>query len=209
MDRGNPMPHTHDTLADTNQGMAKGTLANQNNVNTPGNQGAKITINNAQILTNDGTTNRLLITPTQAKLSQAGVDVTTGTDQQMIWNTNNDIFKIISKIPMSVTFTSNASGTTSVDVNQTIPHKLNYIPAIQAYIILDTGLGFTVGSPHLPNPAIPMVTGFSGTFGLLFMAQVTVDATNLYFDVVYIPNKNTAGTFTCSAMVYILQETFN
>lgn len=120
-------------------------------------------------------------------VAQQGVDVRQATDAQMIFNSNNDIFKIV------------LSGTATLSVmngdtqgNATVAHNLGYAPVYLAY------LG---GTQIIQLPAFSFFAGV----GISVIWAATVDANNIYFEVA-----NFMGTFTATTWdikYYLLQET--
>lgn len=102
------------------------------------------------------------------RISQDGVDVKTGTNDQMVLTSKYSIFK----------GSIQGSGTTSVELDGTpsvitIPHGLGYIPMVQAMFSDPDGFYW-----NTTNYILMPVASFDGTTE--FLARVTADTTNVY-----------------------------
>ncbi len=176
--------------------------------------GGNIRQNRQNIVVFDDTTNRVLIGyNTQLQLwglfvSKPGIDVLTATADQLIFNSNQDTFKIVKIVPISLTYahTSPAS-----EYHQTsVAHGLSYVPAFLAFNTIDPGLitwwGLSPAVASRPNPSL--LPGSAGGFAVFVcFAEVTVDATKVYLSVQTGGFEPTA-TYVFSATAYLLQETF-
>lgn len=147
-------------------------------------------------------------TPSQRGLyvSQDGVDVTTASDNQLIFNTSQDIFKIaVPPITVPLTLTLATSGV-SFGLNE-VAHNLPYIPAYLAFITLDSQFEplLSISATNGPNPYI--VFGDSpSTLIPELIAQVGVDDTNITFTLQTTVH-GSPSVVNNFAKVYLLQET--
>lgn len=137
------------------------------------------------------------------KVSQSGYDVGSATDAQLIFNSNQNVFKIVKIMPLSLDIP--LSGGSGSFGSTTQAHGLIGTPAHQAFITVDPFLAaFGSGTTNGPNPTV--INAISGTSVVtIATSQVTVDATNVIFTA-YV---GVIGSLTLhfSAKVYILQET--
>lgn len=172
--------------------------------------GGNITQNQQNIIVFDDTTNRVLIgyqTVLQQWglfVSQPGVDVTMANADQLIFNSEQDTFKIVKIVPVDLSFTLSASAGTFGLVQ--VPHNLTFTPAYDAYITIDPVFASLtdVGTVNITNPFT--IFGLSGTtMQPEVYGSVTVDDTNINFEII----TRVVGTDTLnnSALVYLLQET--
>lgn len=133
------------------------------------------------------------------KVSKPGFDVYTAADDDLVFNSDNNIFKIVRKDTATVSKPANTARTV-----ETVPHGLGYAPLV---------IAFNDSSPPgiaslSPSPNINVDSGGS----VSFQAGFSVDATNLYF-FVDTPNVGGAGGPPYSSAItqvftyYILQET--
>jgi hypothetical protein len=123
------------------------------------------------------------------KVAQPGIEVSTAANDQLVFNSNQDMFKII--------LSGNGSIPASVSNNSTltVAHNLGFIPALIGYVDLS--------SIYYPFPLL----GINGTSGaILSLYQCSVDSTNAYFTV-QTPG-STVSTAT-SIKYYLLQESAN
>lgn len=215
-DRSSPMPLTHDVLI-ADSVMAKATQGNQYSVNAP--PTGRINVTNQRIITNDGTTNRVLITPTQMLVSQQGVDVATGSASQMIFNSSQDVFKIASKV--SITIPSFTIGTSRTNYAQiTIPHGLPTTPLVNAYVsgaLINFNNSQVLASTYIPLPVVASATTGANEYvfqsttpGTYYPLTILygVDATNVYIQASY--GGTTVDTMAAIAgTLFLLQETAN
>jgi hypothetical protein len=137
------------------------------------------------------------------KVSPDGVDVFTAPDDQLIFNSNNNVFKIVSSDSFTVEGTSMGSGTT---VTTTVAHNLGYTPAVNIYVnaaavaALQGGSGLT-GLPltYVAVPNTPM-----------FTIQYRIDNDNLYIDFInHLGGTTNLTGYTWTFKYYLLQETAN
>lgn len=144
------------------------------------------------------------------KVSQSGVDVTTATNSQLVFNSGNNIFKIVSSGTMTLPQASLSqtgtdqwnSGSSSVSVN----HGLSYVPTVVAFA-LSSGLYYPLnytshGVGSFNNPSWDTIS-------------IRSDATTIGASLSMLMYSGTlAGSFTFTngpytIKYYILQETAN
>lgn len=116
-------------------------------------------------------------------------------------------FRIVGSGNLELTHTIGGSTnviTTTVSAN----HNLGYVPAYQAFIVLDPGImSGDLSTSTVPNPYPILYTlGGGATLTLMGQAEVYVDATTVYFTVR--TDSVGGGPYTCSAKYYLLKETF-
>lgn len=140
------------------------------------------------------------------KVAQSGIEVANATNDQLIFNSAQDIFKIVKTGTLSLTHTVSATPTTTTTTST--PHLLTYTPALLAFITLDPAImSGALSNSTVPNPyPILFITGGSSALTLVGQAEVYIDSTNVYFTLRTYGLGN--GTYNCSAKYYLLQETF-
>lgn len=125
------------------------------------------------------------------KVAKSGHDVSTATDDNLIFNSNQDIFKIVGSgsavIPASGTSTSTTS----------ISHGLGYIPAYLGYVFFSLSSSYNL----LPALSINDTTG-----AIISFYEGWTDATTINFRV-HVPGGTVSST--TSVKYYLLQETAN
>lgn len=140
----------------------------------------------------------------------SGVNVTTATNDQYTFNSNQDTFKIVKKItgsaPAYTTVATASAGQVAVDIKTAnIPHGLTYAPAVDAYL--------TSGSNFYKLP----ITSYSLAGDNVRYAQVITrvysTTTNIVLEIVtFLSALTSASTLNANISatnltVYILQET--
>lgn len=159
----------------------------------------------------DGFNQRLLVGPDSTgtevvKISKAGQNASTATNDQLLFNSSQDVFKIISSGTASYTPPSPISGG-APQVVATIPHGQPNPPAFLVYVNNPYLGAVAFNSPGLTiAPSTVYITN-SGTY--LLISSADVDATNLYIRFTYLGTASTTGlnAYTWSYKYYILQET--
>ena len=203
--RSTPLPNASDAHL---QRISDGTVGITNKLD--GSSGAYTSTKNAAIKVNDGTYNRVLVglLPDGTyglKVSQLNYDVTTATDDNLIFNSNQNSFKIVKiltgTIPAtSVSIGAGASGSDFKFI--TIPHGLSYIPAILAFMY--DGFNMT---------PLPYTNNGTTTQGLVTLNySATADATNVYVNAkttIYSTLASNTSSATAGVKIYVLQETAN
>ena len=129
------------------------------------------------------------------KVSQEGVDVFSAANDDLVFNSDQNVFKIVSSGTSIIDATSATAG---VAISNTVAHNLGYIPAFQAYY---SAGGFFY---QLPNS-----TGWGASGGVMTFTNwifAAVDDTNIYL--YFIPSASgDIGLFPVK--YYLLQETAN
>lgn len=156
-----------------------------------------------QIIVYDGISNKALLGRDGAgnyvvKVAQDGFDVLTATDSQLIFNSANNLFKIVDTGTVSISHvhTVNSAKTT------TVAHGQSGRPLTVAFANNLVAPGVS-GSPSYQMPfTYPAVSG-AGNLVISTLLQAYVDATNL---TVYTWSAN-ATTITADIKYYVLQET--
>lgn len=131
------------------------------------------------------------------RVSKPGEDVYTAADNELIFNSDQNIFKIVSEVNLSITASANTNNTT------TYAHGLGYTPAVIGF--LNAGL---VGGARTPLPTWTSLTRDDANHQIVFRTWINaeVDGTNLYIDFF----NSTAGTIgPLTVTLYLLQETAN
>lgn len=138
------------------------------------------------------------------KVAPPGINVLEASDSQLIFNSNQNVFKIVEKLSNDFGFISSAGASTQ-DVR--ITHNLGYIPA---YLAFATN---TVINPYISTPStlsIPMsvysvLSGVAGFVSAAYIEATSATANEVNFQVgVY----TSAGmTISGTIVVYFLQET--
>lgn len=159
-------------------------------------------------------------TPSQRGLyvSQDGVDVTTASDSQLIFNTNQNIYKIVDTGTTAIPSYSFSTGKIAWQTITT-PHNLNFIPIANVYaqVTYNTwpngaGGGATQISAYVPLPYDGIVPPGenSGNVGNSYYIDYAIDATNLYITYYYTTNSSTSFNYPYTPIKYeLLQNTIN
>lgn len=175
--------------------------------------GGNIRQNSQNIIVFDNTTNRVLIgyqTVLQAWgmfVSKPGVDVTSATADQLIFNSNQNIFKIATKIPLTLTYSH--TNPNSEFRTTSVAHGLTYLPGFLAFNTLDPYFaGLTTGvTASKPNPT-SIVGAVAGQVISVMYMEASIDATNVYL-IVQTGGGEPTASYTFSSNIYLLQETFS
>jgi len=136
------------------------------------------------------------------KVAKAGIDVRDATNEQLIFNSNQNVFKVVSS-----STASNTPPNLAQDGNNTltIAHNLGYIPAATAYLN-GTGSPYLVSNRYYPLPlAIPIKIGSTYYPGLIY--EFMVDINNIYLSVTNQSALNPVTIGTNNWKYYLLQET--
>lgn len=143
------------------------------------------------------------------KISKEGFDATTASDDELVFNSNQNVFKIVKSGTTTLTVPSTFSSGSVLTA--TIPHELTSKPAFIAWVDIPVGDGSSLIQGKLvtlPAMIIPATGPVAGSVRLYITADV--DATNLYLRVA-----NTTGLGLSGVdgdyifKYYILQETAN
>jgi len=144
---------------------------------------------------------------TALKIAKSGYDVTSALLDQLVFNSDQNIFKIVDSVTATTTDAtataaagSFASGSTTVS----IAHGLNFIPTVLAFI-QDTD--------YTPNRfrSLPWTTytNVSGTVCNWITYSVDADASNIYLLSSCVATGGTASTGTKTIKIFLLQESAN
>lgn len=141
------------------------------------------------------------------KVSPEGTDVYTAGDDDLVFNSNQNVFKIVATntyVPtwtISITTAANQWNTGGEDVS--IPHGLSYIPAIIGYVVYN--------DEYYPMPYTSQDAA-GGTSVVMQNIKISVDATNVIIShsamALNFPGGVAFGIPT-SIKYYLLQETAN
>lgn len=142
------------------------------------------------------------------KVSKPTIDVTKASDSELVFNSEQNVFKIVSSGTGSVTIpgaTAAANTWTSTNSTSTITHNLGYVPA--AFVFLDFSATHDNSNLiALPWSYIPTTGPNSGAYinlsfyFALSTTTLTVTASNTVFG-------TTQATGTYFYKYYLLQET--
>lgn len=159
---------------------------------------------------------------TYVKIAKSGFDAKTATNSQLIFNSEQDIFKIVTTGTVSLPSYVLVAGQLRGDLI-TIPHGLSFTPVLNAYGLVNyyTFIGITGGGGgsistinayvQLPYIAFtPMIDSNISAYQIL----ASVDATNLYFSYAYETVSAGSGgsgyVFPATTIrYYVLAETAN
>ncbi len=166
-----------------------------------GSSGAYVSTKDATVKVNDGTVNRvslgLLADGSYGlKVSQEGIDVLTAGDDELVFNSGQNVLKIVDK--NTVTLTRTAGDFTELVA---YTHSLGYVPAVFAFIELGP-------TAHTPIPYI-LVDGTTGIINNIVKVS-DVDNTQVLFSATAPSAGTSFGTTTTYVITfYLLQETAN
>lgn len=124
------------------------------------------------------------------KVSPEGQDVYDATDDQLIFNSDQNVFKIVDKITIVPTIPGAGTVTTTTQA-----HGLSYIPALVGYIIVS-------GAYY----QLPFVSVLPATGVVVTSLQLSADATNVI--VTWTSPAAWVGAAP-TLSIYLLQETAN
>lgn len=132
------------------------------------------------------------------KLSQQGKEVTEATDDELIWSSDFNLFKIVSSGTATLSYDGN------VNTFVTVAHGLDYIPIVLAYVQFPNDVNFSpMQAQYVPMPVYQSRTGLPTV-----QCIQSADATNIYLRVhdLYA----SGGTpMTYNFRYYALRETAN
>lgn len=153
---------------------------------------------------------------TALKVSQPGVEVATASNDQLIFNSAQDIFKIIQTGDGTIPEVITSSGVLNSIV---LPHGLSFIPI--AFIYINPEVGFVVNGDLIfagNYSLLPYTAGFVGSTYLGNAPSVDstiqiwpgVDATNIYIGYSYSVGGDGSQIFPAIPYkYYLLQESAN
>lgn len=147
---------------------------------------------------------------TALKVAKSGVEVSTATDNQLIFNSSQDIFKIVVTGTATVTV---GPGDNFITKTTTIAHGLGYTPIVMGFVDAASSIltaGGRVITPYAMYEEQSATGGFidNSIYILIGLFTVTADATNIYCSV----GTHKADFYTqlqgdWQFKYYILQET--
>lgn len=203
--RGLPRPNADDQQF---QRMAHGTTQNQNSIEEAQADGLKFL--ERQIIAKDDGVNKALFGFLEdgtfgLKVAKPGFDVLTASDDDLIFNSAQNVFKIVDSgnivLPAASLNTGGANYGFNVGATTSIAHGLSYTPAVIAFVNDGTG-GFVLMPWEFQNGTT------SGSFSR-GTYRIAIDGTNIYgVSEIWGYNVNTSIAAS-SAKYYLLQETAN
>jgi hypothetical protein len=217
-DRLSPMPNSHDALG---QRLANGTLSINPRTGASGTNAFTQT-KNGRLLVNDGTTNRIVVGAQSdgtfgMKVSQPGNDVLTAPNSNMVFNSSQDVFKIVAK--GTTTIPAFAVGSAQLNYSYVqIPHGLSFTPIVQAFASGYWVKGATgvQSSTYIPLPTFIPGQGALGAYffqtsGGYRAADIifAVDSTNISFQAATDSSLSVDTMLAIPITYFILQETVN
>lgn len=139
------------------------------------------------------------------KVSDPGVDVYEASDDQLVFNSDQNVFKIVASGTLVIaeyTATTGASQYASNSASQTVAHGLGYAPAVLAFV--------QIGPTYVSTPYTFTAGVGTGQFALSTIA-VAVDTTNVEATSTTLAFNKTGGHTVSSVTIkyYLLQETAN
>lgn len=137
------------------------------------------------------------------KVAAEGSDVLTAPDSELIFNSNNNLFKIVDSDIASFAVGSLNAGD---ETTHTVAHGQTGIPAIIAFVN-GTGSSFLTANRHYSVPTtIPVSVGGVYQAGIVYRFEV--DSTNIYFKVSnYTSLSPVTNIGTANFKYFVLQET--
>lgn len=150
----------------------------------------------------------------KAKLSKNTFDVSTATNDQLIWSSDFNNFKIVRSATTTIPAANlGVSGFQADSI--VISHGLTFIPILQPYCLVNYTYGIATSSFNVIPAYVPLP--YNGIVGLLpstnvnnFYISAAIDSANIYFSWVY--GCNSSGGYNFPAVLiryYLLQETVN
>lgn len=132
------------------------------------------------------------------KVSKSGFDVYDATDAQLVFNSDQNNFKIVSS------FTTSITGSATSNTVTTIAHGLGYTPAILAFL----NAGLAGGAVRTPLPTWTTLNRDDVNHVVNFRTWINaeVDGTNVYLDFF---NSTASPIGPLTVTIYLLQETAN
>lgn len=115
------------------------------------------------------------------KVSQEGNDVYDATDDQLVFNSDNNIFKIVQTGEITVTppFTGSPPNTQSGTHTTSLAHGLSFTPAYIAYVTIPSTAGLSGGDLSQTPLIYPDDTGGASRGTIFVMCDLVVDSTNI------------------------------
>lgn len=149
------------------------------------------------------------------KVAKSGYDARTATDDQLVFNSAQDVFKIVASDTYTFPAITSINASSQIDQPIAIPHGQSHIPAYFTFLQVSNPnnastqtfpstyyLSFTnsISFSDISNPTYIINTVYTG-----------IDGTNLYFDRAASngDNANPHGAGAVTLRYYILQESAN
>ncbi len=128
------------------------------------------------------------------KVAKDGYNADTATDAQLIFNSSQNVFKIVVSATATRLVPSLTAGATDT---LTIPHNLGYIPSVMAYVNGAGSTYLTAGQQYLLPKSIPVAVAY-GTLPSGLINYTTIDIVN---EIGYrkLVNVNCASVITAGA----------
>jgi hypothetical protein len=145
------------------------------------------------------------------KVSQPGIDVLTATDDQLVFNSNNNLFKITLSGELDISVPVIPSGTDWSFAGASIDHDLGYSPMIIAFVTYDSPQSVGTYTTRLFGTGIVNALSVSGsgvTIG--YVSQEEISANEFYINVNWKISNGTllaAPPFTAKLRYYCLTTT--
>lgn len=134
-------------------------------------------------------------------VSQPGIDVTQATDNQLIFNSSQNIFKIVGSGTLTLISPDPLHSNTTVTV--AFAHNLGYVPAFLGFI---TGSQYLGSDVYLQTPYTVTANIVSGTPEPITYS-LSADISNIYANVYNGGGVGISGVGTTTFKYYLLQET--
>lgn len=183
-----------------------------------GSSGAYVSTKDATVKVNDGTDNRVVmgLLPDGSyglKVSSEGTDVLSAADSELIFNSGQNVFKIVATGTATIpAVTMSTSATANGQSSVVIAHGQSSVPAVLSYIIDRSGKYQQI--PYSDADQLGWFALAGGGAAIYFASYIyaQTDATNVTFTHYATNiNKGTSGDSRPATTVryYILQETAN
>lgn len=185
--------------------------------NITSSQTGKVFIDDAQdrLIAYDGINNLALFGKDDAgqvvvKVAKPGFDANSATDDQLIFNSNQNIFKIIYSGVVTLPAVTLPAGAATARV-VSFTHNLGYIPVVNAYAyvqdnVLDDSLNYIQVNGYQPLPFDPMINDPNV---VIYRIKAIANISTIDFYALY---RTTGSGFSWPATdirYYIMQETQN
>lgn len=176
----------------------------------------KVTLKDSRIIANDGSNNIGLFGFDDAgnmvvKVAKAGFDANSASTEDLIFNSQQDTFKIVNKYPVSFTVTCNAYAGNNTLFS--ITHNLGYLPLYIASVDITTNtVGNVTGNYPLPyfQPAFSNSGTGNAIWGFLgFVTPYNIGTSTIQFEAGVGSDNASGQTLAGTVTVYVLQETAN
>jgi len=205
--RGTSTPSDHDLKINRS---ADGTTGITPKIDNP--SGAYVQTKDAAIIVNDGSFNLARFGyqddgSIALKIAQSGVSVDTAGDDELVFNSNQNVLKVVKSGTVSMSSSSVSSGNDSTR-NVTVTHSLGFAPMVIA-IAKYSSTYFEWNGSNLWSYAIGAGSGVT-FYGIEFFTK-TISTSAVTFTSLYL-NGAGGGPVTTQAYTikyYLLQETAN